>query len=79
MSESDGIGLNKASLARVDQLCDLFEHAWRSGQRPSIDEFLVLADEPESAKLRLELEALRAELQSQSLRGGSNDSSNRTP
>ncbi len=40
---------------RIDERCDAFESAWRSGQRPSIDDLIGPDDEPHRNRLFCEL------------------------
>lgn len=49
-----------AQLRAVDQISDLFEERWRSGDQPTIEEFLATA--PEEIRERLLLELLPLEL-----------------
>jgi WD40 repeat protein/Flp pilus assembly protein TadD len=51
-----GITALPAALAqRADQICDRFEAAWKSGQRPRIEDYLVDVSEPERTALLHEL------------------------
>jgi tetratricopeptide (TPR) repeat protein/tRNA A-37 threonylcarbamoyl transferase component Bud32 len=43
---------------RLDPLCDRFEAAWQAGERPRLEEFLPLLEEPERPALLGELLAL---------------------
>lgn len=45
---------------QVDQVCDLFVRAWRSGQRPRIEEYLSAV--PEAARSKLLIELIREEV-----------------
>jgi hypothetical protein len=47
-------------LQRVDGVCDRFEYAWKSGQRPQIEDFLD--DVPEAERPLLLRELLEVEL-----------------
>jgi hypothetical protein len=47
--------LSEVALRRVNDLCVRFEHAWREGQRPSLEAFLAGAQGPERAELLREL------------------------
>jgi serine/threonine protein kinase len=50
---SGGSSASSSFVARLDQLCDRFEDAWRARQRPSIDAFLQeVADAERPALLR---------------------------
>src|SRR6478735_3471504 len=40
---------------RIDERCDEFESAWRSGERPRITEFIRPEDEPHRDRLFCEL------------------------
>jgi serine/threonine-protein kinase len=48
----------------VDEACDRFEGAWRAGQRPRIEDYLVEAPEPARGMLLRELLGLEIELRS---------------
>ena len=50
---------------RVDELCDRFERAWRAGDRPKIEDYLVAHDEPEYRVLLEELIRLDVEFRRQ--------------
>lgn len=47
---------------RVDEACDRFEVAWRAGQRPRIEAYLIDSTGPESTALLRELLALEIDL-----------------
>ena len=47
---------------RVDQVCDRFEAAWSSGQRPLVEEYLTDAPEAERPSLLRELLTLELDL-----------------
>jgi hypothetical protein len=49
---------------RVDEACDRFEAAWRSGKQPRIEEYLTSADGLERSELLRQLLALEIELRS---------------
>ena len=51
-----------ASELLVDRLCDDFEHAWKKGHGPRIEDWLVQVTERERTALRLELIAVEIEL-----------------
>ena len=40
---------------RIDERCDAFESAWRSGKRPNIANFIELQDKPYQNRLFCEL------------------------
>jgi WD40 repeat protein/tRNA A-37 threonylcarbamoyl transferase component Bud32 len=50
------------SSERVDEACDRFETAWRAGQAPRIEDYLVQAEEADRPALLGELLALECEL-----------------
>jgi len=57
-----GAGFPSATLMeRVDEVCDRFEHAWKAGQRPRIEDYI--GDEAEPARSALLHELLAAELE----------------
>jgi serine/threonine protein kinase/formylglycine-generating enzyme required for sulfatase activity len=60
-SRSEDKPLSASALDRVDQACDLFEQAWRAGQRPRLESYLIDAPAPESTVLLRELLALELE------------------
>jgi serine/threonine protein kinase len=47
---------------RIDELCDRFESDWRAGVAPRVEDYLTEVPEPFRPRLRVELEALAAEL-----------------
>jgi len=47
---------------RMDEACDRFETAWKAGERPAIEDYLVGASEPERSVLLRELLKLEIEL-----------------
>jgi serine/threonine protein kinase/WD40 repeat protein/tetratricopeptide (TPR) repeat protein len=56
-----GEALSTSLLQRVDESCDRFEEAWKTGQRPRIEDYLEAVPEPERSKLLGEL--LKVELE----------------
>ena len=46
----------------VDAICDRFELAWKNGNKPAIEDFLVDIPEPRQTVVRKELELVEAEL-----------------
>ena len=58
----DGEGRLARPSERVDEACDRFEAAWRAGQQPRIEGFLVDADAADRPALLRELLALELEL-----------------
>jgi serine/threonine protein kinase len=58
--QGDDGALPSSAAARVDAVCDRFEDAWLSGQRPRIEDALGDAPQPERAELLRQL--LRVEL-----------------
>jgi hypothetical protein len=42
-------------VARIDEACDRFEHAWQAGRRPRIEDYLADASGPEHRALLREL------------------------
>jgi serine/threonine protein kinase/WD40 repeat protein len=55
-------GLDLDLALRVDEVCRLFEAAWRAGRQPSIDDYLVNVPDEGRAALRAELGAIEREL-----------------
>jgi tRNA A-37 threonylcarbamoyl transferase component Bud32/sugar lactone lactonase YvrE len=51
-------GLSPSEAARVDEICDRFEAAWKAGGRPRIEDFSSARAEPERSNLLRELIAL---------------------
>jgi len=47
--------LSPAAARRIDQACDRFEAAWKSGQRPQPDDYVGTVDEPERSGLLRQL------------------------
>jgi serine/threonine protein kinase len=60
MNSSSNPNLSVEILRRIDQACDDFESAWRSGERPFVDD--VLGDFPEAARGSLLNELLPIEI-----------------
>ena len=60
MSSSSNPNLSDEILRRIDQACDDFESAWKSGERPFVDD--VLGDFPEAAQGPLLNELLPIEI-----------------
>src|SRR5262245_7620714 len=54
--------LTPTRAGRVDDACDRFEAAWRAGEQPRIDDYLVEADGPDRPALLHELRLLEREL-----------------
>src|SRR5262249_33071216 len=55
---SSGDSLSLMAAQQVNTLCNRFEAAWQAGQRPSLEDALAEAAEPERAALLHELIAL---------------------
>jgi tetratricopeptide (TPR) repeat protein/tRNA A-37 threonylcarbamoyl transferase component Bud32 len=56
MSEKSVLdSLSPAAARRIDQACDRFESAWKFGQRPRPDDYVVAVDEPERSGLLRQL------------------------
>ncbi len=65
MSEDGLVGLTSLSATQadlVDRACDRFEMAWRSGERPQIEDYLVGLEGPVCTALLCELLAIEMEL-----------------
>lgn len=60
MNPSSSPNLSDDLLRRIDQTCDEFETAWKSGSRPFVDDFL--SDFPEQARMVLLKELLPIEI-----------------
>lgn len=60
MNPSSSPNLSDDLLRRIDQTCDEFETAWKSGSRPFVDDFL--SDFPEQARIVLLKELLPIEI-----------------
>ncbi len=58
-SALNGLTLPPALATRVDALCTRFEAAWKSGERPRLEEYLV--DMPEAGQVMAAVELLRVE------------------
>src|SRR6516164_9261919 len=56
-----GDSLSPSLAARIDEVCDRFENAWKAGQRPRIEDHLD--DMPEAERSLLLRELLTVELQ----------------
>ena len=59
-SDREFAALSAVKARRADQICDCFEATWRTGRRPSIEDFLEHASEPSRTVLLRELIALDA-------------------
>jgi serine/threonine protein kinase len=53
-----GYSLSRSRLQRIDEICDRFEEAWQTGQRPRLDDYLGDTSECERSALVRELIAL---------------------
>lgn len=51
-------------IARIDEVCDQFESAWKEGRQPLVEDYLIDWDEPDRSTLLEELRALDDELRS---------------
>jgi WD40 repeat protein len=60
---SDRRNLTNAARQQIEELCDQFETAWRTGQQPRIEDYLAAVTEPSRSILRRELALLEAEYQ----------------
>jgi hypothetical protein len=61
-----GDALSRSLLQRVDEICDRFEDAWKTGQRPGIEDYLGDAPQQERAALLRELLSLELAYRRQS-------------
>jgi WD40 repeat protein len=60
LSDREFAALSAVKALRADQICDCFEATWRTGRRPSIEDFLEHVSEPSRTVLLRELIALDA-------------------